>query len=90
MVLTLCPLTIPFDRLVNGKGFLPQLEWSPQEDSRIVVWDLRQGSKGLIGSWRADPFWVSAATSSMCGRMGRKGGGVGLEKARLSTMARPC
>ena len=59
VVLALCPLTIPFDRLVNGKGFLPQLEWAPQEGSSIVVWDLRKGSDGLVGSWKAEPFWVS-------------------------------
>jgi len=41
VVLVLFPLTIPFEKLANGKGFLPQLEWDASAGSQVVVWDIR-------------------------------------------------
>ena len=58
IVLMLYPLTIPFERLANGEGFLPQLEWDAAEGSRVVVWDMRLEATRPPSTWRADACWA--------------------------------
>ena len=50
IVLMLYPLTIPFEKLVNGEGFLKQLEWHADGQSTMVVWDLNKevGQEGML------------------------------------------
>ena len=59
----LYPLTIPFEKLVNGEGFLKQLEWHADGQSTMVVWDLNKevGQEGMLQapqSWLAPAVWA--------------------------------
>jgi beta,beta-carotene 9',10'-dioxygenase len=58
VVLMLYPLTIPFDKLANGQGFLPQLEWDESAGSKVVVWDLRFGPTRAPSTWKAPACWA--------------------------------
>jgi beta,beta-carotene 9',10'-dioxygenase len=58
IVLMLYPLTIPFDKLVNGRGFLPQLKWDESAGSKLVVWDMRLGPSRAPSTWKAPSCWA--------------------------------
>ena len=58
VVLVPHPLTIPFDKLANGKGFLPQLEWDPSANSKVLVWNLNLGAGRAPSTWKAPPCWA--------------------------------
>lgn len=58
VVLVLYPLSIPFDKLANGEGFLPQLEWDESAGSKLVVWDMRLGPTRAPSTWRAPACWA--------------------------------
>ena len=56
--LMLYPLYVPFGKLVNGRGFLPQLDWDAGRGSRLVVWDLRHPPERKPQVWRAPACWA--------------------------------
>lgn len=58
VVLVLYPLKIPFEKLTNGKGFLPQLEWDESAGSKVVVWDMRQGPTQAPSTFEAPSCWA--------------------------------
>lgn len=61
-VLAVWPLRLNPSSLLNGKGFLPQLEWLPSEgesETRIFVFDLnKSGSSPPVAQYRAPPMFA--------------------------------
>ena len=104
IVVVLYPLTIPFDKLANGKGFLPQLEWHGTErGSTLVVWDMQKetpdgGSLLSPQTWRGPPCWayhiINAynvrAPNLPCARRWRDARKPGCGQASPCEARRPC
>ena len=53
VVLVLYPLSIPFDKLANGEGFLPQLEWDESAGNSSSSGTCASIRHALLSTWRA-------------------------------------
>ena len=87
IVLMLYPLTIPYEKLANGEGFLKQLEWHADSPSVMVVWDLNKevpiGPAGVLHLPQS-PTWtryhppsltISRRPKQACSRRPSRGSG---------------
>ena len=58
VILTLWPLFMNPANSVNGKGFLSQLEWKPQEMSKILIFDLKGSASQKPMVYDASPLFA--------------------------------